>query len=460
MTEVNPSIFRANDIRFDLGKDLTQEFAEELGIAYGNFIGSGRTIVIGKDLRRSGHALKEKLIEGLTSAGCNVIDIGTVPTPVTYFAVNHLKTDGGVSITGSHLSAEYNGFKLTKERAISLTDKEGIYTIRDAIASGNLKKVGLKGRARSYDISNDYKNFVLSRVRAEKQMDVVVDIGNGTCGKIAKSIFDELANVEYLFPEEDETFPNHEPHVADPLIESTLKALQKKIVDNNADFGSALDTDGDRIGFVDDKGRIVRGDVAMMLFVRGFGDVRGKKFLFEVRSSRALPEYIASLGGIPQFCRVGHSYIMKAIEDEHAEFASEVSGHNFFKDSFFYDDAIFSMAKMIEMMSKEKKKMSEIVDTFPRYESTPEIRISYPDEKKFELIKRLAPIFENRGYDALTIDGLRIEFADGWGLVRASNTEPKLVLRFEAKTKGRVNEIQDEIMEELKKEAAKDGIKI
>lgn len=272
MANINPAIFRAYDIRGICGKDLTPEIAEYIGMAFGNFLNEGKNVVVGKDLRRSGEVLKEKLNEGLVSAGCDVIDIGTSPTPMTYFAINHFKSGGGVSITGSHLPSEYNGFKLTGSDALPLTGEEGIYWIRDKIQSGDLRKSTIRGNKRTYDVSNDYKEFILSKIDIERPMKVVVDLGNGTSGNVVKNVLDGTgANAEYIFFEMDDTFPNHIP---DPLIDSTLAALQQKVVSTEADFGISLDGDRDRVGFVDDKGRIVRGDVAMMLYSQS---ILGKK---------------------------------------------------------------------------------------------------------------------------------------------------------------------------------------
>jgi phosphomannomutase/phosphoglucomutase len=461
MAEINATIFRAYDIRGIYGKDVTLEIAEKIGIAFGNFIGEGKTIVVSKDLRRSGEELKERIVSGLMSSGCNVIDLGTATTPMNYFAVHHLNADGGVSITGSHLTSEYNGFKLTKEGAASLTGEMGIYRIRDAVISGSLKKASRNGIRKSYDIYNDYANFVLSKSNVGKKLKVLVDIGNGTCGKIVKKILDRMnLDVEYIFFDMDDTFPNH---IANPIIDSTLETLQREVVARKADLGIAFDGDGDRVGFVDDKGRIIRGDMAMMIFVKGMLEKKEKqnlKFLFDVLCTRALTEFTKKSGGIVKLVKVGHSYIMKALKEEKGAFAGELSGHYYFIDSFGYDDAVFSAAKMLEILSNESRKLSEIIDLFPKYESTPDIRIDYPDEKKFELIERLITVFKGKGHQVLTIDGVKVEYDDGWGLVRASNTEPKLVLRFEAKTKERVIQIQNEIMTEMKMEAKKDGINI
>jgi phosphomannomutase/phosphoglucomutase len=296
----------------------------------------------------------------------------------------------------------------------------------------------------------------LSKIKIDKKLKIIIDIGNGTCGEVAGKIFEKLnCEVKFLFPEPDENFPNHIP---DPLQEESLKVLRKEVIKNEADIGIAYDGDGDRVGVVDEMGNIIRSDILFILIAKkALEKEKNLRFLFEVRCSRLTSELIKKSGGIPEFVRVGHSYIMQEARKKKA-IAGELSGHFYFPE-YYYDDGFFASLKIIEILSNSDKKLSEMID-FGEYYSSPEIRISYPDNKKFKFVKRVKENFIKRDYDIITVDGARVEFEDGWGLVRASNTEPKLVLRFEGKDKKTLEEIKNKIMEVVKEEAEKDGIEI
>lgn len=456
---ISENIFRAYDIRGIYGKDLTEDAAEKIGKAFGSFIGRNKKIVIGKDLRSSGSILKKSLIDGILSNGIEVIDIGTVPTPLVYFAVHNLQTDGGVAITGSHLTPEWNGMKLCGQEAIPLSYETGIEKIKQMILDGNFEQSEKYGVISSLNIIDDYVDFITSFIRIEKPLKVIVDIGNGTCGEVVSKIFQKInCEAKLLFAEPDESFPNHIP---DPLKEETLKTLQEEVVKENADIGIAFDGDGDRVGFVDDKGRVVRGDTALILFAKDALEKEKKlKFLFEVRCSRLTYNLIKVLGGIPEFVRVGHSYVMKKAIEDNAAIAGELSGHFYFKENYYYDDGFFAMLKMLELLSKSNKKLSVMIDELPKYYSSPEIRIPYPDDKKFKLIDRIREKLSRMNYDMITIDGVRVEWKDGWGLIRASNTEPMIVLRFEAENAGRLEKIKEKLLSITREEARVDGIEI
>lgn len=456
---ISENIFRAYDIRGVYGKDLTADVAEKIGKAFGEIIGENKKIIIGRDLRSSGDILKKSLIDGILSTGIDVIDIGIVPTPLVYFSICSLEKDGGIAITGSHLTSEWNGMKLCREKAISLSYETGIEKIKQMILDGNLGQSRKSGVISNLDIVDDYVRFVTSSVRIEKPLKVIVDVGNGTCGEVVSKIFQKINyKAKILFAEPDERFPNHVPN---PLMEDSLKTLQEEVIRENADIGVAFDCDGDRVGFVDDKGRIIRGDIALILFAKAALEKEGGlKFLFEVRCSRLTYEMIKGLGGVPEFTRVGHCYIMKKAIEDGAAVTGELSGHFYFKENYYYDDGFFAMLKMLEFLSKSDRKLSEIVDEFPKYFSSPEIRIPYPDEKKFALVERVKKRFSELGYQLVTIDGVRVEFEDGWGLIRASNTEPMLVLRSEAETDERLREIKEELLEVTREEAKIDSIKI
>ncbi|MCK4428856.1 MAG: phosphomannomutase, partial [Candidatus Aenigmarchaeota archaeon] len=308
--EVDKNIFRAYDIRGKYPAQINEELANKIGKAYGNLIGAGKEIIIGKDLRSSGETLKKALIEGINFAGVNVIDIGTVPTPVVYFAICRENKHGGLVVTGSHLTYGWNGIKLCRENADCMTYETGIKEILDNVVNDNFQEAEEKGNVVKKDIVEEYVEYLRSKVKLDKRLKVIIDIGNGTGGEIAKKLFERLdCDVKFLFPEPDETFPNH---VADPIKEDTLACLQETVLKEKADIGIAFDGDCDRAGFVDDKGNIVRGDMALILFAKSaLKNKETRKFLFEVRCSRLTYEIIKKMGGDPEFMRVGHSYIMQ-----------------------------------------------------------------------------------------------------------------------------------------------------
>jgi phosphomannomutase/phosphoglucomutase len=439
------TIFRAYDIRGVYGKDLTTEVAEDLGKAFGTYVGGG-LIAVGRDCRLSSPVLRTSLIAGLSSAGCSVLDVGMVPTPLLYFSLHHLKADGGIMITGSHNPAEYNGFKLCKGTATLFG--EDIQDISRIIASGKFATGG--GSTTEKGIIEDYIRFVSKKIKLPRKLKVVLDAGNGAAGEVAVRIFRELGcQVIPLYCEPDGRFPNHHP---DPTVDSALADLIAKVRAEKADFGVAYDGDGDRAGFVDDSGDIIRGDQALILFARSILEKhKGAKIIFEVKCSQAVIEDVSAHGGVPIMYRTGHSFIKKKMKEEKALLAGEMSGHFFFADDYLgYDDAIFASLRMASLLSDSKKKLSELVSSIPKYESTPEIRVRCPEDLKFKVVKDVVERFKQTN-EVITVDGARIQFGDGWGLVRASNTEPALILRFEAKTAKRLAEIRKIVESELRK---------
>ncbi len=443
--ELKMSIFRAYDIRGVFGRDLTEEIAEKIGKGFGTYI-KGKEVVVGRDCRLSSSALSSALIRGLTSVGCDVTDIGMVPTPVVYFSMIHYKKNNAVMITGSHNPPEYNGFKLCKDSYALYGDE--IQEIRKILESGNF--IEGSGTVTRKDVTNDYVNFIKERISLRRRLKIVIDAGNGTGGEISERIFRELGcDVIPLYCEPDGSFPNHHP---DPTIDEFLNDLIETVKRERADIGIAYDGDADRVGFIDDKGRIIRGDQSLILFSREIlRKHKGSKIIFEVKCSQAVIEDIERNGGIPIMYRTGHSFIKKKMKEENALLAGEMSGHFFFADNYYgYDDAIFASARMAELLSRSEKNLSEIISDIPRYISTPEIRIRCRDDEKFRIVESIVEKFK-REYSVITVDGARIQFKDGWGLVRASNTEPALILRFEAKTKEELNRIEQIITDELRR---------
>lgn len=438
------SIYRAYDIRGVYGRDLTQETAEDIGRAFGTYVGGG-DVVVGRDCRLSSPALRDSLIRGLTSSGCDVMDVGMVPTPVLYFSMMHYKKSNAIMITGSHNAPQYNGFKLCRDYSALYGDE--IQGIREIIQAGDFREG--HGTVTKREVEDDYVGFIKERISLGRKLRVVLDAGNGMGGVIAERFFREIGcDVIPLYCEPDGTFPNHHP---DPTVDEVLKDLIREVKERKADLGVAYDGDADRAGFVDDKGGIIRGDQSLILYSRDIlKKYKGAKIIFEVKCSQALKEDINMNGGIPIMYRTGHSFIKKKMKEENALLAGEMSGHFFFADNYYgYDDAIFASARMVELLSRSTEKLSELISKLPHYYSTPEIRIHCPEDEKFRIVDEIIKRF--KGYDVITVDGARVQFEDGWGLVRASNTEPALILRFEAKTKERLDAIRKMFMDELRR---------
>lgn len=439
------TIFRAYDIRGVYGKDFSDELAEDLGKAFGSTCTG--TVVVGRDMRLSGERLSERLIAGLLSTGVSVAEIGLVPTPLMYFTANHYGYGSGIMITASHNPPEYNGFKLI--RNFSTLQGEEIQQLKTIIEARRFRKD--EGRLHKKNVIPDYIDFVKQKVNLGRKLKIVIDSGNGMGGMLAPKLLRELGcEVVELYSQLDGNFPNHHP---DPTVDENLSDLIDEVKKQKADFGVGYDGDADRAGFIDNQGRIIRGDQALILFSREIlKKQKNAKIIYEVKCSRALEEEIKKHKGIPIMYRTGHSYIKQKIKEEKAALAGEMSGHFYFADNYYgFDDAIFATARMAEQLSKSDEKLSSMIDSLPKYYSTPEIRAGCPDEKKFEIVEAVTKDFQKQGLKVISIDGARVEFEDGWGLIRASNTTPALILRFEAKTQKRLEEIRSLVEGELKK---------
>ena len=443
---MNPLIFREYDIRGVAGKDLTEDVVEKIGRSYGTLIQKtmGKEIVVGRDVRLSSEPFSKLLIKGIAGTGCNVLDVGVVPTPVLYFSIAHYGKSGGVMITGSHNPIEYNGFKLCRE-LFSIYGRE-IQELRKIIEENSF----IRGSGK-VEVDNPipaYMNEVTSRIKVEKPLKVVVDAGNGTGGEVAPEIFRRIGcEVVELYCEPDGRFPNHLP---DPTVPEFVADLRKKTKEERADLGIGLDGDADRIGAIDNEGNIVWGDKLLALYAREILKKGKQKVIFDVKCSQGLIEDIEAHGGIPIMWKTGHSLIKKKMKDENSPLAGEMSGHMFFSDNYYgYDDAIFAGARLLELLSKTEKSFAELISEIPGYVTTPEIRIDCSDETKFKVVEEVKKYFKEK-YSTIDIDGVRILFPGGWGLVRASNTQPVIVVRFEAKTEQRLEEIKNTVMEKLK----------
>ncbi len=432
------SIYRAYDIRGIYGTEITEETAYDIGRAFGSTLEG--SVAVGMDVRESSPTLSKCLIDGLKSTGLHVIDVGVVPTPVLYYAVHSLRTNGGVMLTASHNPPEYNGFKLVREGGMTLYGPE-IQAIRAAVEEKTFRDG--EGSSETRDITPEYIKYVKERINVAGKPKVVLDCANGTAGLVAPRLFREIGcEVVELYSEPDGSFPNHP---ADPTVDDNLTELISAVKSSGADMGFAFDGDSDRAGFVTEKGGIVRGDTALALFSRGILKQHpGASVIFEVKCSMAVAEDVEAHGGKPIMYRTGHSFIKKKIKEEQALIAGEMSGHFFFADDYpGYDDGIYASARMTQLISRSGKTFSELSDTVPHYQSTPEIRVAVPEEEKFQLVEDVKQEFQGMdGVEVITVDGVRVQTGDSWGLIRASNTSPKIILRFEGKTPEKLEEMK------------------
>jgi phosphomannomutase/phosphoglucomutase len=452
--KISPYIFREYDIRGKVGEDFTEEVVKEIGKAYGTIIRrkGGRKICCGRDGRLSSSSLQEALIEGILSTGIEVINIGICPTPVMYFSLFAFEdSDGGIQVTGSHNPPEFNGLKICVGKDTIFGPQ--IQEIRKIIEKKDYEKGN--GKIEEREILNKYIDYVCNNIELKRPLKVVLDPGNGVCSLTAPEIFKRLGcEVECLFCEIDGTFPNHFP---DPVVPENLKWLKDKVLKGGYEVGFGYDGDGDRLGVIDEKGNIIWGDQLLIIFAKDLlKKYPGAKIIGEVKCSRTLYETIAKLGGIPIMWKTGHSLIKNKMKEEKALLAGEMSGHIFFADKWFgFDDGVYASLRLVEILSQNNIPLSEYLKDIPKMYSTPEIRKECPDEVKFKVVERLIKKFKNEGLNVIDVDGARIEFKEGWALVRASNTQPVIVLRFEAETEEFLKRLQDIVyksLEEILKE--------
>jgi phosphomannomutase/phosphoglucomutase len=441
---ISAHIFREYDIRGLAEEELTSEVANALGRAFGSYVGKGACVTVGRDVRLSSPRLNGEFSRGLLESGCQVVELGVVPTPVVYYSRVKLDATGSVAVTGSHNPVQYNGFKLSKG-ALSLYGPE-IQELRSIIESSSFSRG--QGCASQYNIVPEYVRELLSKVRTGRRLRIGIDSGNGTAGPIVMNLMERMGmDVHALFTTPDGRFPNHLP---DPTVPAYVEELRKLVTRERLDVGIAYDGDGDRIGAIDDKGRIIWGDQLVAVFATEILAAHpGATIIFDVKCSQGLGEHIRALGGRPLMWRTGHSLIKRKLNEEKALMAGEMSGHMFFADDYYgYDDAIFASLRLVSILSRANEPLSAMIDRLPQYFSTPEIRLDCPEEMKFGLVERLKEAFK-KDYQVIDIDGARILFGDGWGLVRASNTQPALVVRFEAKTQKRLEEIESLVLGKL-----------
>lgn len=444
---MNPNIFREYDIRGRAPDDLNRETVYELGLSIGTYFydrGESR-IALGRDCRLSSPELGEALVKGLMESGMGVVDVGMVPTPLLYFSLFHLDLQAGIQITGSHNPPEYNGFKICLEKTTIYGEE--IQKIREIADSGKYRRE--KGSLEKAEVIRPYLDHLKEIIQpGDVPRKVVLDAGNGVAGLVAPEAFAAMGvEVEKLFCEPDGHFPNHHP---DPTIPENLETLIKRVSESSADLGLAFDGDGDRIGVVDQGGHIIWGDYLMIIFSRDLLERHpGAAIIGEVKCSQVLYDDIERHGGRPIMWKAGHSLIKGKMKEEKALFAGEMSGHLFFADRYFgYDDAIYAGARLLEILTRTEKSIGDLLVDIPKMVSTPEIRLDCPDEKKFQVVSEMAEEFQ-REYEVIDVDGARVLFDGGWGLVRASNTQPVLVFRFEAEDDRRLEEIRKIFMDKF-----------
>ncbi|HDJ24390.1 MAG TPA: phosphomannomutase/phosphoglucomutase [Candidatus Aminicenantes bacterium] len=446
--ELKPEIFRQYDIRGKIGEDLTLDSVGLLGQGIGTYFRQRgvKEVTLGRDCRLSSPSLAEALSRGLELTGCQVIDLGTVPTPLLYFAVYHHNLESGVMITGSHNPPEYNGFKMMIGQDTLYGQQ--IQEIYQIIKSGQLT-TGQAPARREMKIVEEYIDYVRKNISLARPLKIVVDAGNGTAGVIAVPLFKQLGcEVIPLYCEMDGHFPHHHP---DPTIPEALQDLISRVKETKAEVGLAYDGDGDRIGVIDNQGNIIWGDKLMIIFCRAILPHHpGAAVISEVKASKLLYQEIERLGGRPIMWKTGHSLIKKKIKEEKALLAGEMSGHIFFADRWFgFDDAIYSSARLLEILSQGNQPLSQLLADLPPTYTTPEIRIYASDQVKFKIVDQVKRILAQK-YPIIDIDGVRAEFPHGWALVRASNTQEVLVLRFEADTEAHQQAIQEEVEQVLR----------
>ncbi len=444
--DINKHIFRGYDIRGIYKEDLDEDVAYTIGKGFGSYIQElGKTVaIVGRDNRISSPELSNAFIKGAIETGITVYNIGLVTTPMYYYSWEKLGIVSGAMITASHNPKEYNGFKIAFDERGNACG-EMIQDFRKYIEKGIFKEA--KGNERKVDIKDEYLEFIKSSIDiGDRKVKVVLDAGNGTGSVVIKEAFKNLnVDAEYIFCDSNPDFPNHHP---DPCVEANLEKLKEKVLETKADIGLSVDGDADRVGAIDEKGNFIPVDYLMIIVWRTIYDkVKNKRALYDVKCSKSLADELDKLG-IEKVCyRTGNSYMKAMMKEGDFNFGGELSGHIFFRDKFpGFDDGIYACLRLVEILSKTDKKFSELLEGINRYYSTPEIKIKSTDEEKFGIVEKVKEYAKNKGYKMNTIDGVRVEFDDGWALVRASNTGPDLTARFEGVTEERMNQIKDEFL--------------
>ena len=450
---MNSSIFREYDIRGIADSDLSDEVVGNIGFSFASMlIENGlSTISIGRDCRKSSERIFQVLSEALLKSGINVVDLGMITTPVLYFSLYGLKVDGGIMITASHNPSDYNGFKAAIGK--NVLSSEQIQDLKERILVGKYVSLEARGSLNEFDIIQDYKEDILKSINIKRRIRVGVDCANTPIGLFAKDILVSAGCEVYeLFPQPDGDFPNHHP---DPSVKENLVDLINLVRKESLDLGISFDGDADRIGIVDEKGDFIYSDMVLLLLARAvLAERPGSKIIGEVKCSKNLFDDIHNNGGLPIMWKTGHSNIKRKIKEESAPLAGELSGHIFFADKHHgFDDALYAALRFIEVVSSQSKALSSMLSNVPKMYSTPEIRIDFPEKEKFQFIEEFKELMRkdiDKEAKVITVDGIRVETANGWALVRASNTQPALTIRFEADSELNLNTLKKEIEKKLR----------
>lgn len=444
--EISPQIFRGYDIRGIYGKDLTEDVAYKIGNTYGKIIKDKGflKVIVGRDNRFSSEALEKSLIEGILDSGVSVIDIGLVTSPMLYYANEILKIRQGIMVTASHNPKDYNGFKIAMDDKGEICGEE-IESFRNDVINFNVVKEEEKGLLKEFNIIDLYVNMFINKFKFTKKQKLVIDCGNGTASIIAANIFERFPNLEckYICSISDPNFPIHHPDPAEP---ENLKLLQKIVVEEKADLGIAFDGDCDRVGFVDNKGRIVNPDYMLAIFAKTIiPTVENKKVFFDVSCSKTLADEITKAGGIPVCYKTGNSYIKREMLKENGLFGGEISGHTFFKDKFYgFDDGIYAALRMVELLEETNTTMSDQLDNLVKYHSSPVLKLEINEKKKLNIIEDVKKYCIEKGYKINLIDGVRVDGEDYFVIIRTSNTTPKVTVRFEGNTSEKLDLLYSE----------------
>ncbi len=446
LKEINPYIFRGYDIRGVYPTDINEDIAYTIGKSYGSYIQDLKktTCVIGHDNRQSSDALTSSLIAGILSTGVDVVNLGLVTTPMYYYSWIKLGIPSGIMVTASHNPKDDNGFKLSFDERGNARGKM-IEEFYQYTVQGNFKEG--QGTLTEYHIKDDYINLIKNCLSfGDRKVKAVIDCGNGTTSIIAKELYEQFPiDLITLYDESDGSFPNHHP---DPCVESNLAKLKETVKSKHADVGIGFDGDGDRLGIIDENGNYVPTDLLMIIIIRDIIDqVEKKTFLYDVKCSKALEDEIVKLGGTPLIYRTGNSYTKAKVKEDNLPFGGELSGHVYFNDRFpGFDSGLYAGLRLLEILSKTDKSVSQLLDGINKYYSTEEIKISSPDDKKNQVVEQIKQYCLNQNYNILTIDGVKVLFQDAWVLIRVSNTGPNITLRFEAKSEDRLQALQDEFL--------------
>ena len=484
---MNPAIFRSYDIRGVVGSDLNPEAAETIGKAFGTLLVGGKSsapgpVAVGRDVRETSPSLTQAVIEGVVKTGLDVVDLGVVPTPLVYFYLFQHEAIGGIIVTGSHNPSEFNGFKLCRGKQTLYG--EDIQAIRRIVESEEVTSSSKKGKRRTTDVVPRYFDFLVTQFRPSRSggstnvsLKIVVDAGNGTAGLIVPGLLRKMGHeVVELYCEPDGRFPNHHP---DPVVPANVADLQSVVRETEADLGVAYDGDADRLGVVDERGEIIWGDRLLILYARQvLKENPGAICIGDVKCSQLYFDDVKSHGGNPLMWRTGHSLIKAKIRETGAALAGEMSGHFFFGDRYYgFDDAIYATCRLLEVLITARQQdatatLSQLLGNLPAWSATPEIRIFCQDDRKHEIVRCLAEKishmvedgampegFREETEEAVTVDGLRLVGKNGWGLIRASNTEPALILRFEAASQSLLNNYRSFIEGMLTKAVKELGMK-